>query len=371
VFSLTFSTPAAWIQEVASNAKDRNKSPLLKIAVEYNTQQLMTYPVELPMPTNQSFPYTALDPQRHQFRLLHIISANQPSNDIQCYLTVSSPLESDSYDALSYAWGDPSNTLPISINSHTLKITRNLEAALRQLRLSDKRVLWVDAVCINQAVPQEKSHQVSRMHEFYSNADKVIVWLGEASDRSDVALDLVKNAAAVARKATGVELDIVFDLATAPPSENDRELWRKSVMKGWKSLALLFMRSWWRRAWVVQEVAFSRSCIVLCGSREIDWKDFVDSWLLIWNTSQNLRVPFTTSLYRMRIVQQMHSFWVVTRSSSVGAGDGMLIHLLTASRSLEATDPRDHVFSCLNIGYFGRPFGPFPSLEVNYEKDAA
>jgi hypothetical protein len=61
------------------------------------------------------------------------------------------------YDAISYVWGDPSKTVPITCNGWTLHITHNLNAALKRIRLTNKpRFLWADAVCtsqINGAVP--------------------------------------------------------------------------------------------------------------------------------------------------------------------------------------------------------------------------
>jgi hypothetical protein len=38
--------------------------------------------------------------------------------------------------------------------------------------------LWVDAICINQQDKVEKTAQVSRMHEIYSAASNVCIWLG-------------------------------------------------------------------------------------------------------------------------------------------------------------------------------------------------
>ena len=38
---------------------------------------------------------------------------------------------------------------------------------------------WADAVCINQGNPEERTSQVQRMGKIYSNAEKVIAYLGE------------------------------------------------------------------------------------------------------------------------------------------------------------------------------------------------
>jgi hypothetical protein len=36
--------------------------------------------------------------------------------------------------ALSYAWGDPRDTVPISVNGQSVLVTRNLQSALRHIR---------------------------------------------------------------------------------------------------------------------------------------------------------------------------------------------------------------------------------------------
>lgn len=63
------------------------------------------------------------------------------------------------YEALSYVWGDPDITVPIQLHGSGHKVTRNLELALRYIRLGDReRVMWVDALCINQTDISEKNH---------------------------------------------------------------------------------------------------------------------------------------------------------------------------------------------------------------------
>ena len=85
------------------------------------------------------------------------------------------------YQALSYTWGDATKNDAIRIHGcGCIPITGNLFQALRRLRRRlTTRILWVDAICINQGDPIEKSHQIFLMSEVYKIADKVIVWLGE------------------------------------------------------------------------------------------------------------------------------------------------------------------------------------------------
>ncbi|KIM93230.1 hypothetical protein OIDMADRAFT_93592, partial [Oidiodendron maius Zn] len=67
----------------------------------------------------------------------------------------------------------------VVVNDTQLHIEPNLAIALRHLRseVSDL-VIWIDAVCINQKDPEEKSWQVGLMRRVYLQAERVLVWLG-------------------------------------------------------------------------------------------------------------------------------------------------------------------------------------------------
>ena len=87
------------------------------------------------------------------------------------------------WEAISYVWGDPTNTVAISCNDRSLNITVSLWKALGLLRYnSEPRVLWADAICINQKDLQEKSAQIPLMSGIYENASQVQACLGEDLD---------------------------------------------------------------------------------------------------------------------------------------------------------------------------------------------
>jgi hypothetical protein len=67
------------------------------------------------------------------------------------------------YEALSYTWGGQRPDRPVHCNGRELLITANAEAAMRRLRRTFRaRCLWIDAICIDQASPDEKYVQVAR-----------------------------------------------------------------------------------------------------------------------------------------------------------------------------------------------------------------
>jgi hypothetical protein len=105
---------------------------------------------------------------------------------------------SPSYEALSYTWGsnrldrtiycsDPSNTY------EPLLITSNCYAALRRLRWPHiSRLLWIDAICINQ-IDRERNVQVALMPRICQRASQVVIHLGEDADASQLVMEIAKT----------------------------------------------------------------------------------------------------------------------------------------------------------------------------------
>lgn len=130
------------------------------------------------------------------------------------------------YEALSYVWGSPARSRSIILNGCTFPITESLHTALLHLRDSQlDRVLWVDAISINQDDDSEKSKQIPLMRMIYAQARRVVVWLGEAHDYGERALETI---ACLGRKKV-----------SEPVQGNVRVECEK-----------LLQRDWFRRIWV-------------------------------------------------------------------------------------------------------------------------
>lgn len=126
------------------------------------------------------YKYASLKRPR-DIRLLTLRPALTESQPITCRLQEASLNEKEHppYEALSYTWGARQGTVPISCDGKTLLVTPNCESALRHLRLKLKsRVLWIDAICIDQTSVSEKNQQVPLMGELYHLATRAIIWLG-------------------------------------------------------------------------------------------------------------------------------------------------------------------------------------------------
>jgi hypothetical protein len=95
---------------------------------------------------------------------------------------------------LSYAWGDISTRVPIQVNGGTLFISENLRNALIDLRYPDlPRIIWADAICINQEDAAEWVSQVASMRSIYRSASQTVVWLGPETKKTRRAFDLMQG----------------------------------------------------------------------------------------------------------------------------------------------------------------------------------
>jgi Heterokaryon incompatibility protein (HET) len=120
-------------------------------------------------------------PKTHPIRLCRLAPAASPDEKIRCELFNTTLDAKEDFEALSYTWGDPKDTFRIILNDRPFYVTRNLAVALLNLRHVDqKRVMWIDAICINQLDISEKNQQIPQMKNIYCHggARRVVVWLG-------------------------------------------------------------------------------------------------------------------------------------------------------------------------------------------------
>jgi Heterokaryon incompatibility protein (HET) len=121
----------------------------------------------------------ALNPETREIRLLSVLPGEW-TDAIKCEVKRCSLNSRPRYEALSYAWGDRNDTRPIIVDGCEIRITANLESALRRLRSPDAcRTLWADAICIDQSDLKERNHQLLLMRHIFQNCEKALIWLGE------------------------------------------------------------------------------------------------------------------------------------------------------------------------------------------------
>lgn len=100
------------------------------------------------------------------------------------------------YEAILYTWGDYRIRHPLVCGpeGQILQVSESCISVLRRIRLSDvPRVVWVDAICINQDDDLERNTQVAMMGQIYHQAIRVIIDLGEESVHSNDAIDYIAD----------------------------------------------------------------------------------------------------------------------------------------------------------------------------------
>jgi hypothetical protein len=102
-------------------------------------------------------------PEEKTIRVLQVLQG-WPSQKLECKFKIIQLGGSDSYEAVSYVWGDPSATHSIVVNGQHLQITKSAYDIIHRRRsaLVDQ-FIWIDQICINQNNAKEKASQVQMM----------------------------------------------------------------------------------------------------------------------------------------------------------------------------------------------------------------
>lgn len=160
------------------------------------------------LPRLSPFEYHPLD-DLQSVRLLALAPAESFEIPIRCQI-FETKLATARFEALSYVWGKCTDLVPISLNGCVMNITQSLWCVLCRLRDSKtSRLLWVDALCINQEDVPEKGQQVQMMREIYIVAEQVLIWLGEADIESDRAFQTIREHQATPDSSAKSAIDII------------------------------------------------------------------------------------------------------------------------------------------------------------------
>jgi hypothetical protein len=340
-------------------------------------------------------------------RVLELLPGDQ-QEDINCRLVETSLDDVLPYEALSYVWGDSNERERISCNGQDMKITISLAQAIRRLRpdctalgsttqshvptsstnsqadnaklgistSATPRLIWADALCINQGDVTERSSQVQLMREVYSKATKVVVWLGpDAEGHGQAAIAAVELIALFLTtyqkfvedmRQKGIEWNnqgrghFTFELCEAL-------LQSKNIESPWPSLRALFMLPYWSRTWCVQEVHLARDITLYFGDGELSGKSlgaFTDFYM---RESHRRSVGGNETKTKEQLALHNSAVslaWTQFNYHDLNAKELCLV--CDDFRLLQATNPRDKVY-----GVLGMWRGDQNSIEVDYNKSVA
>ncbi|XP_014552485.1 hypothetical protein COCVIDRAFT_110155, partial [Bipolaris victoriae FI3] len=281
-------------------------------------------------------------------RLLLLLPGDRDST-IQCSLSVSTIGDSlGAYEALSYVWGAPATTDTVILDGRPVLVTRNLQCALQCLRYkTSARVLWVDALCIDQTSTEDKSLQVPRMWAVFTFCQKALIFLGDESDDSDRALNLLQK------------------ISELPPSDLDavaRMAGDHSLASSWNALLKLTQRQWWGRAWIIQEYVVATKVQFLCGACILQGEEFSKAFSLLRDYRfKGIVPPEQADLIRHVAPTSIHHLWFTREEYQKGLKQRkQAVDVLYKFRASQSLDPRDKIFSVYKL------IGQIPELAPNY-----
>lgn len=256
----------------------------------------------------------------------------------------------------------------------TLRVTTNLESALRHLRKEKQiRRLWIDALCINQKNEDEKRAQVQRMDRIYANAVSTTVWLGGyhgleepewCGRRQPGDCEHSRQIEAAFKYVTFLSGSPTFPGSNLEPDE------QRLFLASRQGLIELAKRGWWERLWVIQEVSLSTGRVFIrCGHNTCEFENFRSVWWFLFRKYPELRHDFSPSTYlitttdafcyssahdqssplceyrhkRFGLFSSRHSF------HSLRFPDRVLLILLRTSGRFKCRDDRDRLYAVLGV----------------------
>ncbi|KAF2730690.1 HET-domain-containing protein, partial [Polyplosphaeria fusca] len=296
-----------------------------------------------------TFNYQPIDLDRPAFRLLQLFKGEGPDLECILYQAFLDGEDTIPYHALSYTWGSTEKSSTMEVDGEMLSVTENLYTALQHLRRKDvDQILWVDAICIDQDNEVERGHQVQQMCVIYSQAQEVIVWLGQATDETDIFMNSLGRLEEYSsnydhRNWNLRDWDQFWKFVPQDPGRILR-----------KGLGLLLQRPWFKRVWILQEVASAKTARVQCGTKSVKAQTFTLAPPLIGTTPER---HCKAVLEIMPGCLRKESWWNEKRG---------LYNLLQKFGASEASDPRDNVYALLGLSTDAQ--GPH-SLRPDYTKN--
>jgi hypothetical protein len=318
-----------------------------------------------------SFDYPQL-PGPDYIRLLHLEPASgnpsQPRGSLQVH-KLDGQCE---YEAISYAWGDwPEIDQNLFLDDQILKISRNLYAALMAYSYPDRtRVIWADAICINQADNADKSQQVAIMADIYRKAKTVLAWLAPAFTHTVEAMEFMSQLASKAGSFGISDEGEQHRLIEEFPSINISDAEARDLIKDAinSHVDYLVSRPWFNRVWIVQEVTMATALIVSCGHISMDWTTFSHALEILRGAYR--QIPQGEESKR---VEGLKVAWALVRHRNIFRlidqyGDRnhhlMSNHLWSLMSNRPCTDDRDRVYAMLAMTKSPYPMTPDYSKTV-------
>lgn len=303
--------------------------------------------------------------QPNMIRLLTLESGER-ENELRGRLDSATIRFAPAYEALSYAWEGSETPYNLATSDGIIPIPCCVWRALLDLRDNNqRRTLWIDSVCIDQADRTEKAQQVLLMKDIFACAQRVLIYMGPQTPHTLLGLWLLNTVLNVLQpfsKNARVRMSERDLLTLGLPPANDIS---------WISLLSLAQHPWFRRIWTTQEFVVSKEARFVIGRMA-----FAPDFLL-----RALSMAVTTCMPQRAsrlFARPRHLTFVMGLSNYIlplfklqqkyrNGEREKVFELLRLHRHKEATEVRDKLFVLRNMARDG----DHPSLLPDYECDLA
>jgi hypothetical protein len=231
------------------------------------------------------------------------------------------------YEALSYMWGSPDSVREIYIDGSVCDVRENLYWALYHLRLTDRpRILWIDALCINQEDTKERNHQVGQMDRIYRDAKLVAVYVGRETEEDAQAMEYIS-------KIYNERLYI-------------QKFFRQRYYKEfWEQILVFCRREYWTRLWVIQEIMLAAKLFIYCGDNHMSYEKLAEVFRLSFDKVIVDKDSSIKNSSASRLLLAKHGGpHQVSRPRYISIVDLVLLH-----RGAQCLQTHDKVFGLLSL----------------------
>jgi hypothetical protein len=253
----------------------------------------------------------------NEFRLLRLCPVQNGDDPVHLTLHTYTHDDCPEYETVSYTWGgeegDSSLCKPIFLGPYwdVLFQTRNCWDMLKLLRPREGfRMVWVDAICINQRDKEEREDQVAKMGRIYEDVLSVVVHLGQY-------------------------LVSPLPPSAVYPSRHKFHQFNDRLPNG-PTLKEVVQRKYFSRVWVVQELIISRQALIRIGNVEF----VVDQ-----QTSKNIE----SSLQGLNWANVVAPWAQHIAQGCIPRKSPSLLDMIFLTWNSQASDPRDKVFGILGL----------------------
>jgi Heterokaryon incompatibility protein (HET) len=290
------------------------------------------------------YAYKPLPPQC--IRVLDL-RPGQPDEPLMCSIMIQ-PIAGKAYNALSYVWGDPTPAATVKCvddeGEGEIGIGASLAKALISFRFTDgTRRIWVDALCINQEDLAERQSQVRMMGAVFGEAEQVLCWLGQFSDKED-GESRARRTISFLRRFNDNPHEALRVAHQHLHFEDDTVDTDGALLDSWLEIKALFDIEYFHRTWIIQEVGLARHARFFWGTQDV-WLDWTEVAAFCAFMDGNGASVVNHLQLKSWVANHINMVW---SKNSSGKSVYSFVEVLHWARVHHATDPRDCIYSHLS-----------------------